>query len=114
MLFGVLKRAILDLHQKEETHSCYIGNVYLWFNITTGYSELNCCSLLCLKTPVGNSRFLFHYFFSSDFDSDFFYFFFRSNWIHLVTCSQHYDRDFGRETVELMQPLYKLKYTVLG
>lgn len=52
MLFGILKRAILDLHQKKETHSCYISNVYLWFSITTGYGEINCCSLLCLKTPI--------------------------------------------------------------
>lgn len=59
-LFGKLQRAILDLHQKEGTHSCSICNVYLWFSITSGCGEINCCSLLCFKTPMETLQISFY------------------------------------------------------
>lgn len=108
-LFGKLQRAILDLHQKEGTHSCSICNVYLWFTITSGCGEINCCSLLCFKTPIETLQISFYPFF-------FFFFFFpflvkmwtkkirKYLWINTYL-KLYRNKDCRGETEEIMKPL---------
>lgn len=115
-LFGKLQRAILDLHQKEGTHSCSICNVYLWFSITTGCGEINCCSLLCFKTPMETLQISFY--------SLFFFFFLpilvkmwtkkRKSTCGLIRIFIYIVIRIAEEKLKRPWNPYKLKYTVRG